>query len=251
MIEKIKGVYRFTFPNEKFYIGKSKDIYRRFRGHKNLAESNKKVNTVVNSAIKKYGWDSIKKDIIVSGKELTKEQINSLERFWIKTYNSTDKKFGYNLTEGGDGGCGTGENNHNFGIKLKEETKRKISEGVKKHMKDNPELMQRLYSERKGKSNIALKGRKITEEHKEKVRIGKMKPIIQYSLEGNFIKEWNFAKEAGEFYNIDPSNITLCARNIYKASHGFQWKRKTENYPLKIEPYIKIYRNQYSKIKLI
>jgi len=61
--------------------------------------------------------------------------------------------------------------------------------------------------------------------------------VIQYSLQGNFIKEWNGIKGISKILNLktDDSNITMCCKNKIKSAGSFQWRYKTENYPLKIE----------------
>lgn len=53
------------------------------------------------------------------------------------------------------------------------------------------------------------------------------KPIIQYSIEGEFIKEWISAKEAETTIGrINNSQITQCCRNKLKKAYGFKWKYK-------------------------
>jgi len=81
-------------------------------------------------------------------------------------------------------------------------------------------------------------GGTISKESQELRRINHMKAIIQYDLQGNFIKEYKGASEA--ILNIgkgNSNNINDCARGIYKSTYGYQWKYKTKNYPLKIEPF--------------
>ncbi len=53
------------------------------------------------------------------------------------------------------------------------------------------------------------------------------KPIIQYDLKGNFIKEWEGIKIAKEKLNIK-NGIVNCCRGLSKTSHGFIWKYKEE-----------------------
>ena len=51
-------------------------------------------------------------------------------------------------------------------------------------------------------------------------------PIIQYDLEGNFIKEWLSAKIASRELNISDSGINQCLKNKNKTSKGYVWKYK-------------------------
>ena len=50
-------------------------------------------------AIQKYGWDNFEHLILETN--LTKEQANQKEKYYIELYQSTNPNFGYNLREGG------------------------------------------------------------------------------------------------------------------------------------------------------
>ena len=53
------------------------------------------------------------------------------------------------------------------------------------------------------------------------------KPVLQFSKSGDFIKEWNGACDAEEFYNKrDKNNINRCCRGDIKSAYGFIWKYK-------------------------
>lgn len=57
----------------------------------------------------------------------------------------------------------------------------------------------------------------------------KKKSIIQFSLDGEYIKEWNSITDASNYLNISKDNIISCCSGRYKQSGGFIWKYK-ENY---------------------
>lgn len=52
------------------------------------------------------------------------------------------------------------------------------------------------------------------------------KPIIQYDMQDNIVKEWNNAAEASKYLNINESFITKTCRGLYKSTKGFKWKYK-------------------------
>ena len=52
------------------------------------------------------------------------------------------------------------------------------------------------------------------------------KPVLQYDLNNNFIKEWKSAKEASEHLYIQQNSISLCCRNKRKKAGNFNWKFK-------------------------
>lgn len=99
------GVYKIIFPNNKIYIGISNNIYRRMLEH----NSDFRNNLPIEKAIQKYGKITefiILEEINPNDRELMRER----EKFWISTFNSNKKEFGYNISEGGDG-ADIGSNN--------------------------------------------------------------------------------------------------------------------------------------------
>lgn len=91
-------VYKHTSPSNKVYIGiTSRDPKRRFccngQGYKN--------NFHFWSAIKKYGWDNFKHEIIKEG--LSFDEACETEKRLISEYKSFDSRFGYNIALGGQG----------------------------------------------------------------------------------------------------------------------------------------------------
>lgn len=55
----------------------------------------------------------------------------------------------------------------------------------------------------------------------------KHKPVLQFSSDGVFIKEYPSIKEAAEQTGIvSPSNIGACCRGIYAYAGGFIWRYK-------------------------
>lgn len=63
------------------------------------------------------------------------------------------------------------------------------------------------------------------------------KKVLQYSLEGDFIKEWDSLREASKTLHIHEGSISSCVRNKTKSSGGFQWKYYEVNFPIKIPAY--------------
>ena len=88
----------------------------------------------------------------------------------------------------------------------------------------------------KGKSNIKNKkpkpegfGEKISKKLKGKSHHSLQKPILQYDLDGNFIREFTSITEACYVVFNDTSknpNITQCCRGKTKTAYGFKWKYK-------------------------
>ena len=50
------------------------------------------------------------------------------------------------------------------------------------------------------------------------------KPILQYDLEGNFIKRWDSIADANRSFGKGHSNISLCLTGRHKTAYGFKWE---------------------------
>ena len=63
------------------------------------------------------------------------------------------------------------------------------------------------------------------------------KPVMQYSLLGEFIKEYESASEAARQLDVFKSNLTAACRGETSQCGGFQWKYKND--PREIKPIAK------------
>ena len=91
--------------NGKRYFGKTNDVERRWNngGYEYKPPKNRDQNgRPFWNAICKYGWDGF--EHIVIKDDLTDEQASQLEIELIKKYKTTDKRYGYNVAIGGNGG---------------------------------------------------------------------------------------------------------------------------------------------------
>ena len=131
-------VYVHTFPNGKRYVGISKNVKRRFRNGKGY--QNQKV---MYSAVQKYGWKNVETKILFE--HLTAEEAKQKEIEFIALYKTTDNRYGYNQTLGGEGGNGRVES---------EENKKRFGEMMSKLHKGVP-----LSDEHKEKISKALRGK--------------------------------------------------------------------------------------------
>ena len=55
------------------------------------------------------------------------------------------------------------------------------------------------------------------------------KPILQYDLNNNFIREWRSITEASKKLNLDKSNMTKVLNNKINTLGGFKWRYKYAN----------------------
>jgi|688.fasta_scaffold00445_36 group I intron endonuclease len=118
----IMYIYKITnIKNKKFYIGKSKNVEKRWKQHLSLVG---KKRHPLYDAIKSYGIENFKLEIIDCNEET---MIDELEKKWILETNAI--KLGYNMTDGGTGG-------DTFSNKS-EELKKITRDKLRQIMKDN------------------------------------------------------------------------------------------------------------------
>ena len=53
-----------------------------------------------------------------------------------------------------------------------------------------------------------------------------LKPILQFDIVGNFIKEWNSISEASTTLGINRRNITNNFTNISNSANNYVWRYK-------------------------
>ena len=84
--------------NNKVYVGQTHvSIKLRFQNH--LSAARRGLDYVIGKAIRKYGEDKFYVELL---EECTAEELNDREKYWIAFFNSTDNKFGYNMSIGGN-----------------------------------------------------------------------------------------------------------------------------------------------------
>jgi group I intron endonuclease len=192
-------VYKVTNRvNGKVYIGKTiRTLESRWKQH--IYYANRGNRPPIAIAIRSYGPDAFDVSPLAFSNSLP--ELNDLEREYIQEFRSYDRKYGYNLTLGGDG-ASPGELNPMFGkthtdeVKEKlrqfhlgkkhsEETKRKIGDSERgekngfygRHHSENtkallsvrcgvPNIGKKRSQKTKDKISEALKGRTCSPEHR-------------------------------------------------------------------------------------
>lgn len=200
--------------NQPFYIGIGKEdngIFTRAYSHKNR-------NTYWNNIVNKTEF---KVQIILD--DLTWEEACEKEKEFIKLYGKTTVKgLLCNIADGGQGGSLGEEVNLKRKTSLlnhfvSEETKNKIRQKAlgRKTSEEARKKMSLTHKENKTGSWLKSKG----------ADNGRAYPVHQYSLSGEFLKTWNCAKDAINYYNINKTGITDCLNRRQKTCKGFIWKK--------------------------
>lgn len=212
-------IYKITnLINNKIYIGQYSGNDKHYLGG----------GRILQLAQKKYGRKNFKKEIIIAN--ITNQNLlNELEKHYIRLYNSQNRKIGYNIQSGGK----------NPG-KISEETKLKIAKSnTGKIVSLETRLKQRLSQlgkkqplEQIKKKIESRKWYKHSEETKKKIAKSNSIPVVQYTLDFIFIKEYPSLMEASRQTGINFRNIfTAIKKNTIekpRSSGGYRWKYKKD-----------------------
>lgn len=215
--EKTFVVYDHLFPNGKHYIGITcvKPINRRWRRGSNYKKQPKMYN-----AILKYGWENIQHRVIAGN--LSLEQANRLERYYIEHFDSVEN--GYNVSTGGGG---------TFGIPCSEQTKQKISAANKGRPVSELCKLNSIRSIRekgpwnKGGHLTPEQYRKISEERKRRCN----KAITGYDpVTLVAVTHFPSATEAAKYYGVSKNVISRCCHGGRKTSVGLVWRYDNDSF---------------------
>lgn len=99
-MEKNYIIYEHVSPCGKRYIG----VTSQKAGNRWKHGFGYTYNDYFTKAIKKYGWDNFEHNILFDG--LTKEEASIREKELIAKYNTTNRDYGYNIADGGEGVAG-------------------------------------------------------------------------------------------------------------------------------------------------
>jgi group I intron endonuclease len=153
MSEKIVGIYTITnLKNNKFYLGSSSDIYKRWQEHINDLNSNRHINSLLQNAWNKYGKENFKFEIIKIIMDNT--QLLSEEQIFLDKLTPYNKSVGYNLAI-----------NASSPMRGKKHTKEAIKKQIINQSGENHwNYGNHLYKEHKEKISISLGGLSIEQE---------------------------------------------------------------------------------------
>jgi len=148
MLEASKNISNFCIYilqnriNNKIYVGQTNSVKKRLEKHKMDSKSSRP-SMIISRALNKYGFENF--NFILIEENLSLEDANYWEVFYIQFFQSKNKLFGYNLKDGGKNSKHSqitkdkisawhkgrpgkfGDKNPFFGLKHTDETKEKIS----------------------------------------------------------------------------------------------------------------------------
>lgn len=235
-LPKTSGIYKIiNTQNNKCYIGSSVNIRKRCREHIIRLKNKSHPNQYLQNSFNKHGEVNFIFELVEDVLDINDLLIR--EGYFISSLNPQ-----YNLAKLDLQGF----------KKLSEETKRKI--GIKSAEKfiKNPELKEilkdarnkkpvwnkgkkNIYSqetlEKMSKSSIIRNSSRPKEQFENLIKAGvknaekKRKPVLQFSKDMQFIKEWESINAVGRYLGKDTRNIGSGIKHN-KIRYGYYWKYK-------------------------
>lgn len=202
------GIYLIVHePSQRAYVGQSKDIGRRWKSHLYmLRRKEHHCQSLQDCWNESHYTDFHFKVVHICKKsELTKKEIE----YWDKEKNPFNGR----------------PTNKSYPAATPE-TRRKISEAVK-GKKKSKEHKKKLSEAHRGKTLSEEHKRKISESRKDKkLSEAKKIPIVQYTKEGEFIRQWDSATDVSEALGLCRQSIGKVCKGKLKSTGGFLWKYK-------------------------
>lgn len=249
MSEKQWSVYAHTNKkNGKMYVGiTSQKLNKRFCG----GHGYRGCRTFYR-AIQKYGWDNFDHFLVL--KNVSLEEASYVEKHLIKVFHLQDKRFGYNISEGGHDNKTLSEeglqslHDHFFGGKspvarpvvlFDGKTGKRLQEfscmkDCANHIGCNMATLSEHCASKKGtvKGYVChyasdVEGVEILPEEMRYLPRQNGKPtksVNQYDLDGKFLKTYPSIIDASKETGIFHSQITAVAKKKRLSCGGFQWR---------------------------
>lgn len=246
------GIYKWTSPIGRIYVGQSTNLKQRLEWY-NGGGIWKANMPKLKKSFKKYGIENHIFEII---EYCSLEELNEKEIYWGIYYDALKKGLNCKL---GEQNCIFSESTINKMSKVK-----KGKPLSKEHQQNKEKSLQKYWDSLKLKREEKIKNKVKyipTESHKNNISKGKKGksihtpqskqklreegrtrdmskvylagvearsiPILQFDLNGNFIKEYPSANVAErEINGKRGDNIRACIRGKQKTAYGFVWKEK-------------------------
>ena len=235
-------IYMYTFPNGKRYIGKTKRTLSARQGcNFNRYDS----CTVLWNAIQKYGVENIQQEILFEN-DMTDEYASRLEQICILLFKTncnkfSNPKYGYNLTDGGEGLTGWHPDKERLevlraqlreiaekrkGTHPSEETRRKQSE-AKKGKPGRP-----MSDEVRRKLSLANSNATMSDEtrmRRAKVYEERKKAVIATNRQTGEQIIFNSMQDVAHFFNVGASTVTRWCKKLRKPSVDYDFDYLSTN----------------------
>lgn len=237
---KTSGIYKIeNTVNGKCYVGSAVNIGKRWSVHFNGLNNNKHHSRYLQSAWNKYGKDCFAFSVLEIVPDIL--MLTSVEQYFIDTlcpeYNICPKA-GSPLgvirsaeTRAKLSAAGMG-NKNTLGYKHSPAARANMSlaDTGRKHTPEQDAKMmgnQNALGHKHSAETIAkMTGRKLSAESIAKRSASFFKPVLQFTLNMEFVAEYKSGIDAQAATGVDTCNISTCCNGNRKSSGGYIWKHK-------------------------
>jgi group I intron endonuclease len=227
----------------KKYVGKTKNFARRKTYHLSEFNSSQKrpsCNRHLYRAVKKYGIQNFKFEILESFDQLDESNLSERELFWMGELGTLSREHGYNLRSDSSTRCfvheetrkllsekNKGAGNPNAGNYWSDKKKGKMSEAAKNRHSSGSFYGEEWRKKISDASKLMWKDEQLKAQMAEKVRLKKLKyNFEQYTKSGELIEVWSdIASILAENPSYKWQNIYSVCNGYKKSYMGFVWKK--------------------------
>lgn len=167
-------VYKITnLRNQKVYLGKTRDVRQRWREHTSKAHQDRRKGlSPLYSALRKYGIENFHIEVLSSHD--TDQEAYEAEVEAIRIHKSNQRRYGYNLTSGGEGVTPTPE----WKARLSEKAKARFAAGARNSFQGRTHTLESLAKMSQPRPHVqgpdhSFWGKHHTEQTKRKLRAAK------------------------------------------------------------------------------
>lgn len=226
--------------NNKVYVGQTYNSYLcRWTAHRNAQDT-----FYFHTAIRKYTWDNFDKYVLEQTEsylntedniKIVNNWLNEREKYYIQLFNSNNEKYGYNLTLGGKDSYPNFNQINNSSNKYsgKKVEQYDLEGNLVKIWDSVKEIYTTTEFKNDGISDCSKGLRDSYKGYKWKIintkkdikynPITTAKPILQYDINGNFIKRFDSGESVKRELGIDAHLVRGCCNKVYNTSKGFIW----------------------------
>lgn len=231
-------IYHLEENNTPFYIGKTKNNPKKRENQHRRRLNNKSIKLIIIDVFeenweyweswyinlyKSWGFNLLNKNKGGGGPsfhtDYTKQKISQSNKG--KQISDKHKQYISLLFKGTNRNITWGDKiSHSLqGHSVSDETRNKISQSKKGKLLNHGLI---LSQSKKGKSiNLT-----VSQSHKQLLKQIHSKPIVQYDLNMNIIKEWDSTQSAASYLNIQKGHICNALNGRSKTCCGFIWRYK-------------------------
>lgn len=201
-MELKSGIYKITnIINDKFYIGSANNLSHRKSTHLYDLRNNKHRNIHLQRSYNKHGENSFIFSVV---ERCEVDELIEREQFYIDSLNPY-----FNISR--VAGSTIGFKRPDQSIRILEFNKNRV-----------------VSDETKSRTSSTLRqiGHKPTAECTEKSMQVLRKGVVQYSLEGELIEEYESISNACRKHNLATGNLSKACKGIIKTLGGYKWQYK-------------------------